>query len=299
MHLFPEQFSPQDWHGARKKQFVAASDAFQQLLGDALLAHFPAFAHIASTAGRDGAIDAWVESNAPAIGQFDGFQFPLIVECKHHDEELANTAQNIKQGWARVEEKLAKQAQGGWPNLYAPWKQARAYLYCISARFPNQQAREDLQKEIRKFFATLPAGQRPPIEPEQIRVWDWSDVQAWFNQNTILCDRWLGIDLAQWIDHLSLRVRLAHTAHSGQQTFQAYLLEENLAFVPPADGDPTHPKILLQTLIGNENLLLIGEGGIGKTRTMHEVAELAQNQGWRVLHLLPAEHEVDLAACRA
>jgi hypothetical protein len=264
-------------------------------LGDALLAHFPALAHIAATAGRDGAIDAWVESNARASGQFDNFLFPLIVECKHHDEELANTAHNIKQGWTKVREKLIKQAQDGWPKLYAPWQQARAYLYCISARFPNQQAREDLLKEIRDFFSGLPTGQRPPIAPDQIRVWDWSDLQAWLNQKTILCDHWLGIELAQWIDHLSLRERLSKTARSNRQTFQAYLLEEYLPFVPPADNDPVHPERLLRSLTEHENLLLIGEGGIGKTRTMQEVAQLAQDKGWRVLHLLPSEHEVDLS----
>jgi hypothetical protein len=296
MRLFPDQFHPENWLGSRKQAFAASSDAFQQLVGDALVWHFSALAHVASTAGRDGAIDAWVEGHAQVAGQFDGFEFPLIVECKHHDDGLANTAHNIKQGWSKVKEKLIKQAADGWPKLYAPWKQARSYLYCISARFPNQQTRDDLQKEIRDFFSSLPVGQRPEIEPEQIRVWDWSDLQAWLNLNTILCDRWLGIELAQWIDHLSLRERLAHSARSSQQAFQAYLLEEYLPFVPPADDDLAHPSILLQSLAHDENLLLIGEGGIGKTRTMQEVAELAQTAGWRVLHLLPSEQDVDLGA---
>ena len=294
MRLFPEQFHPQEWQGARKKLFVAASDAFQQLLGDALLLQFSALAHITSTAGRDGAIDAWVEKNAQGSGQFSAFQFPLIVECKHHDDELANTAYNIRQGWLKVKEKLEKQANEGWPQLYAPWKQTKSYLYCISARFPNQQARAELQKEIRGFFSVLSEAQQLSIEPEQIRVWDWSDLQAWLNQNTILCDHWLGIELAQWIDHLSLRERLVHAASSNEQAFQAYLLQEYLPFVPPADDNPAHPKILLQSLINDENVLLIGEGGIGKTRTMQEVAELAHSIGWRVLHLLPSEQDVDL-----
>jgi len=296
MQLFPEQFDPQAWLGARKKAYTAHCDAFQQLLGDALLAHFQALAHVAATAGRDGAIDAWVEGNVRATGQFDGFCFPLIVECKHHDEATANTALNIKKGWDAVKKKLVAQAHDDWKGLYAPWKRAQGYLYCISARFPNQQARDDLQKEIRNFFSNLPAAQRPAFQTDQIRVWDWSDLQAWFNQNTILCDHWLGIDLPQWIDHLSLRERISQSIRDGHQSFQAYLLEENLAFVSPPATDPAHPQQLLQSLLRNENLLLVGEGGIGKTRTMHEVAELAAAKGWRVLHLLPAEREVDLAS---
>jgi hypothetical protein len=113
-------------------------------------------AHVASTAGRDGSIDAWVEANALASGQFDRFSFPLIVECKHHDELAQNPGRNIEQGWREVKRKLAAQATEGWLGLYAPWKQARAYLYCISSRLPNQQVRTELQQEIRDFLAVCP-----------------------------------------------------------------------------------------------------------------------------------------------
>ena len=195
-----------------------------------------------------------------------------------------------------MKRKLAAQAAEDWPGLYEPWKDASSYLYCVSWRFPHQQARTQFQQEIREFFAALPDDRRPPIVPEQIRVWDWSDLQGWFNQNTVLCDHWLGIELPQWIDNPSLRQRFTQPVHSGRLAFHAYLLEENLPFVPPAEDDPAHPERLLQSLVDNQNLLLIGEGGIGKTRTMHEVAERAQAQGWRVLHLLPSEKEVDLHA---
>lgn len=290
MHLFPEQFLPQDWLGARKDQFPLPCDAFQQLVGDALRGQFSGEAHIVPTTGQDGSIDAWVDATATAQGQFKEFSFPLLIECKHHDEEAANTTHNIKQGWAKVKDKLAKQAKEGWLNLYAPWQQARAYLYCISARFPNQQTREALQKEIRDFFAGLPAEQALNIPPEQIRVWDWSDLQGWFNQHALLCDHWLGIELPEWIDHASACARIK----TGRHSFKAYLLEENLAFVPPAELDPTHPRQLLLALEQNRNPLLIGEGGIGKTRTLYEVAQLAHDQGWRVLHLIPTEQEIDL-----
>ncbi|MEE1925711.1 hypothetical protein V0R50_25925 [Pseudomonas sp. 148P] len=295
MHLFPEQFAPQAWSGARSKQFILASDAFQQLLGDALHGHFLADAHVASTAGRDGSIDAWVTEAARADGQFNGFCFPLLVECKHHDDDLPQTSANIARGWAAVKKKLLKQAGDGWPGLYEPWRQARAYLYCISARFPNQQARNDLQKEIRDFFAGLPAAQRPPLDPQQIRVWDWSDLRAWLNTQVLLCDHWRGVQPAQWIDHLGLCKQLRDAPRRGQLSFQTYLLEENLSFITPPDDDPAHPKVLLDALARGENLLLEGEGGIGKTRTLHEVAELALKRRWRVLHLRPSEQEVDLA----
>lgn len=165
MSLFTDKFEPDTWQGAKAKAAGAASDVFQQLLGDGLSVQFAALAHTGATAGKDGGIDAWVDTSAFAGGQFSGFEFPLIVECKHHDTALPALATNIAQGWGTVKEKLTRQAQAGWPGLYQPWPQARSYLYCISACFPHQKARDDFQNEIRAFFAALPAGQRPPIAP--------------------------------------------------------------------------------------------------------------------------------------
>lgn len=294
MSLFPKQFVPRPWKGSRAGQYDLASDAFQQLLGDALHGHFYARAHIASTSGRDGSIDAWVDGTAQADGQFVGFEFPLLVECKHHDDQLAQTAVNINQGWAAVRKKLLKQANEGWPGLYAPWKKARAYLYCISARFPHQQARDDLQKEIRAFFTSLPIAQRPPLVPEQIRVWDWSDLCAWFDTQIVLRDHWLGLKPGRWIDHMGRCKQLRDAPQRGHLRLQTYLLEENLPFIAPPPSDVAHPRELLDALGQGDHILLVGEGGIGKTRALHEVAELALKQGWRVLHLLPSEEGLDL-----
>ena len=143
MTLFPDRFSCQSWQGTRAKQFAKPEDAFQQLVGDALLGQFSAMVHVASTAGRDGSIDAWVEANALASGQFSGFCFPLLVECKHHDDNSPNTAKKIRKGWNAVKEKLSRHAANDWPGLYAPWKQARAYLYWpldCSTRMPMSAA---------------------------------------------------------------------------------------------------------------------------------------------------------------
>ena len=296
MGVFENRFSPAEWRGARAQQFTKAEDGFQQLVGDALHALFLGHAHVAPTEGRDGANDAWVDVHLQADDQFAGFEFPLIVECKHHDEQAKAPDNNIKQGWERVKEKLQKQAANGWPGDYAPWKQARSYLYCISARFPNQQARNAFQQQVRDFFAALPACQHPPINPEQIRVWDWSDLGAWFRNSVSLSDHWLGIELPQWQDHCSHRSRLSQVKPDGKRSFLAYLLEENLPFIPPDREEPSHPDNLFKVLAADANILLLGEGGIGKTRTLYEVAERAVRQGWRVLHLATSENAIDLAA---
>ncbi|MGB4228578.1 MAG: hypothetical protein WBJ68_18420 [Candidatus Dechloromonas phosphoritropha] len=127
-------------------------------------------------------------------------------------------------------------------------------------------------------------------------MWDWSDLGAWFRNSVSLSDHWLGIELPQWQDHCSHRSRLSQVKPDGKRSFLAYLLEENLPFIPPDREEPSHPDNLFKVLAADANILLLGEGGIGKTRTLYEVAERAVRQGWRVLHLATSENAIDLAA---
>ncbi|SFD22778.1 hypothetical protein SAMN05216284_11366 [Micromonospora sediminimaris] len=68
---------------------------------------------------------------------------------------------------------------------------------------------------------------------------------------------------------------------------------DRLPYVSPADSDAaTHPVRLLKRLdeqAGQSGLLLVGQAGIGKTRTCLEVAGRAVDAGWRVLHVRPGE----------
>ncbi|RIW42271.1 serine protease [Micromonospora endophytica] len=72
-----------------------------------------------------------------------------------------------------------------------------------------------------------------------------------------------------------------------------HLRADRLPYVPPADaGAATHPGRLLDRLdelAGHCGLLLVGQAGIGKTRTCLEVANCAVDAGWRVLHVRPGE----------
>ncbi|TCB98337.1 serine protease [Micromonospora zingiberis] len=71
------------------------------------------------------------------------------------------------------------------------------------------------------------------------------------------------------------------------------LREDRLPYVSPADGHAaTHPVRLLgrlDELAGQSGLLLVGQAGIGKTRTCLEVAGRAVDAGWGVLHVRPGE----------
>ena len=289
---FDNTFNPLQWKGFRALQFTKEEDSFQQLVGDAFKEQFHNRAFISSTLGRDGSIDAWVDSVAETNGRFADFAFPLIVECKHHDAASGNLRTNIAQGWTKVKEKLADKAANGWPGNYSPWQQAQGYIYCISARFSSADEKNKLQESIRNFFADMPEHQRPPLQREQIHVWDWNDLAHWLRESGRLADDWLGIGFDELEDHGAYRERIGRVG-SG---FHAYLLAEKLPFIAPEIHDPFHPDNLFKRLANGESLVLVGEGGVGKTRTVFEVAEHAQRNGWRVLHLRPSEEGVDLPA---
>jgi hypothetical protein len=291
---FGETFTPLQWQGVRARQFSDGADAFQQLVGDALRNSFREAAVVSPTRGKDGGIDAWVRNGYALPSRFRDFSMPLIVECKQHDAASSGLARNIEQGWDRVASKLASKAAAGWPGDYATWKDARGYLYCVSVRFRTPAEREALEARIRAFFTGLPDEQRPPIAPPQIRVWDWGDLAHWFRESGRLADEWLGLDWPDLVDHASYRARIGQMLDGRLQSFRGYLLEEHLPFVTPDTGDAVHPEQLLSRLTQGENLILLGEVGIGKTRTTFEVAERAATAHWRVLHLNPSEQGIDL-----
>jgi hypothetical protein len=97
-------------------------------------------------------------------------------------------------------------------------------------------------------------------------------------------DRWLGVNLSALAAHEEY-VR-------GLQGFRELLLDDKLSFVAPLLEAPYHPDRLLEhaiALANQKGVLLIGPGGVGKTRTLMEVATRANASGWRVLHALPGE----------
>jgi hypothetical protein len=259
---FPNRFALTSFTGPRGQTFSHREDAFQQLVGEGLQSLAGPYAHVAATKGRDGSIDAWLESNEDIHSPFREMPPPIIVECKDHDDTLTNFIKNVFGGWAKVKDKLKGEAGKGWIGLFSPWKNARSYAYCVSAVL-HQSAREDLTKEIQQFFADLPEDQRPPIE--KIRILDWADLRPWLSAIARVSDAWLGTGSSAILTHNEYLASL-----SG---FREYLLSSKLPFVSPGSASPTSPESLFDTLITGDKpgILLVGAGGVGKTRTSLEV----------------------------
>jgi hypothetical protein len=264
--------------GARPNQLQDPKNAFQLLVSDWAL-EVDASAGAPPTAGRDGSIDQWLEHDRVSSPLLRNAQFPVIVECKWHDEDSSNLTANVLKRWGEVEGKLRKQAAAGWPDLYRPWKRTRGYLYCVAGGLPHQSARDDLKNKIKKFFQNLPADQRPPIE--WVEVADWQNLRAEFDRYARLRDAWLGTG--------SDVVQDQATFEAGLIGFRSYLKSENLRFVEPSANSAQHPDRLLDRLERSANdrgVLLVGAGGVGKTRASVEIAHRAVERGWRVLHVI-------------
>ncbi|MEV4226731.1 serine protease [Streptomyces bobili] len=66
--------------------------------------------------------------------------------------------------------------------------------------------------------------------------------------------------------------------------------EDHLPFVDPGDHESSPGRIIDRLAVDSDRgLLLVGAAGSGKSRTCFEVARLAENRGWRALHVLPGE----------
>jgi hypothetical protein len=279
---FGPHFRPQDFTGPLARHYPEREDLFQQLVGALLRELYSQRAAITATKGRDGGIDGFVEAAEDPQGVFCDLRFLIIVECKDHEDSLGAVTRNVEAGWSRVREKLARQAEVGWKGTYQPWRRAKGYLYCISAVL-NQHARDELKESIREFFyRSLPPEQRPPVEA--VYVLDWSDLAPLLNRHARLADAWLGTDLEGVVGH--------NDYEQGLSGFRLYLKEDRLPFIAPTKNDQTHPENLLVSLeqdASTAGILLVGASGVGKTRTCFEVARLADQKGWRVVHLLPGE----------
>ncbi len=184
-----------------------------------------------------------------------------------------------------MEAKLLAQERNGWKGHFTPWLRSRSYVYCVSAQLTTSQ-RNDLRKLIETFlFQKLPQPSRLPIT--EVRLADWSDLRAQLNESGKVIDAWLGIRHINIASHQELL--------QGFSGFRTLLRQDKLDFIELDTASEFNPRRLYEKLNhpdGRIGAVLVGAGGIGKSRTAIEVATLADKAGWRVLHVQPGEPAV-------
>lgn len=280
---FPEEFSLSELQGPRGRQFQDRANAFQQLIGDALLeAHSTDGAVIPTTLGHDGCIDAFLSRQARDRLDLARVHYPAIIECKSHDPTSHNLTGNIRRALNDTCAKIKQNTAGACLGDYAPWARARSFLYVISVKLSCPNTYLELQKTLDELSTHLKTWNP---EFNKALLLDWAKVRAWLDRLPRVADKWLGISVT-WLR--------GHEGHcKGLRGTSSFLLQKELPFVAPPCDSQSHPTVLMERVRHlsslERGLLLVGPGGVGKTRTLMEVGEFASREGWRVLHATRSE----------
>ncbi|HSN97128.1 MAG TPA: hypothetical protein VLS89_02485, partial [Candidatus Nanopelagicales bacterium] len=272
-------FDTRSWSGPHASRFKRREDVFQQLVGEALREALPGSVRIAPTEGQDGTIDVFIEGDARLPWAPAELPGPIVVECKDNDDKRSRVTENVLASWREVKKKLEKKAAESWSGTYQPWRSTRSFLFVTSAVLPHQQARNKLEREITDFFQELRRSGQCAVE--QTVLVDWTDLRGLLDAHQRLADRWLGVGTDP--------LRAHDEVLAGLIGFSRYLVD--LEYVAPEQTSPTHPDRLLERVqemaVAGRGVLLTGAGGVGKTRTLYEVATRGGKAGWRVLHIIP------------
>lgn len=262
-------------------------DAFQTFVHDVLRRDYPHL-HLFPAGGKDGAIDLSDTAGDSRI----------VCECKHvGDDDLSTVQAEWRLVAKRLTEHLADpRGPTSGQSQYAPWyRKAPAiekFVFCTSADTKNQAGNDRLRDEITAFFQDLSA--RLPhlahLSKLVVEVLDWSDLATELAEQPHLVFRWFQSTRPTGFVPLD--------EPSCDNSFSAYLRNENLAYYSRSEHASLHPvpaglsmlneDELLAKLDGDDNagLIITGRAGVGKTRLMFELGRRALERGWPVLKVL-------------
>lgn len=251
-------------------------DAFQTFVHDVLRRDYPQL-HLFPAGGKDGAIDLSDTAGNSRV----------VCECKHiGDDDLSV----VQAEWRSVAKRLAEHlADPHGPTTgqsqYTPWyRKAPAiekFIFCTSADTKNQAGNDRLRDEIVAFFQGLSA--RLPhlahLSKLAVEVLDWSDLDTKLTDQPHLVFR--------WFPNTRPNGFIPIDEPSRDNSFSAYLRDENLAYYSRSEHAALHPAPagltilsedeLLAKLEGEDNvgLIITGRAGVGKTRLMFELGRRA------------------------
>jgi hypothetical protein len=258
------------------------SDAFQQFVGEALHVQNCGI-HTFRTLGQDGAIDLAVETDGTVE----------VYEAKYSEQKDCFTAAKkaMRNVAAKLEENLAP--INGHSTHYKPWRNKDRlivkYSLCFSCAFYSLTERQRLQAIISESFCKLATlSHLTHLHKVAVAIVDWSDFQDILKDNPHLAMRWFD-------PPLPLGVELFDKAAKRARGFHAYLHSDKLSYLSPEeyhksrsrnDAPPAREELLRQ-LSDNEEagIVIVGPGGVGKTRLCEEVAKIAQKEGWTVVRV--------------
>ena len=258
-------------------------DAFQGFLGELLAPQLPGIATW-SAAGKDGGIDL----RAPGAKQ-------TVVEAKVVGSDgLSSIAPRWKKTRDNLNRNLA--TPDGPPkgqSQYAPWydkgNPIGAYWFCTTASFANAAQEDKLQKEIETFFRET-LGTMPHLDhlaDIQVEILGWNKLASQVKPHHLF--RWFRQSRPMGLKPLE--------ESTDERRFHAYLTNARLPYYSRAQQLQRHPaapgldipdeQALLDSLADDDGhgMVVVGAGGVGKTRLTLELTWRARDAGWTVLRV--------------
>jgi hypothetical protein len=220
----------------------------------------------------------------------------LVVECKFVGADVKDETGRVEQEWKNVRDKLDENLRSldgaAAPSRapYRPWadvtRPIKRYVFATSARLANEAKQRELATQIQNFFrANL--GKRSGYQHLQlitVEVIDWTNITAQLVDHPALVFKWL----KQWPEGFA---ELDDQSPTG---FRAFFHSEKLSYLARDSWQPPHDlrhpwteTSLVEEITQPETrdpiVVLIGRGGVGKTRLGLECARRMRALGWRTI----------------
>lgn len=262
-------------------------DAFQRFVAEALRIG-DSRAHTFRTLGQDGAIDVAIARHATLE----------VFEAKHtRRRDYLDAAKNAARD---VADKLERNLAHGRTTSghYEPWRNSNykivKYALCFSCEFASLAETQQVRRIVSDSLERLANAHLSHLRGMEVTILDWADFQAILNSTPQLALRWFEPPLPLGIERFEKAPQRA-------KGFHAYLHGEKLDYFSPEEygkvydreGCPPSRDDLLQQLVDTDEIgfVVVGKGGVGKTRLCEEVGKRALDNGWavvRVTRRLPA-----------
>lgn len=256
---------------------------FRQFVGE-LLRETPGYGQpIAADSGSvDGAIDLFCDVNN------------AVFECKFIGASQSDETGRVLQEWKRISARLERNlkssgAGGSTPRSpYMPWldqdKPIKKYYFVVSAFLANLSQKRAIQSAIEEFFAALSkyAGLEH-LAALAIKVIDWNELEVMAEGLPHLAYKWL----------YQLPSGFSPMLDAEQKGFKSYLNNNVLPYLSRSEVEAITGELSSwneQTIIqeirsdGATPQIIIGEGGVGKTRLALDLARRLKDSGYLVFN---------------
>ena len=261
------------------------ADAFQQICGNILsdpvykessglnlsLKSFP-------TQGRDGAIDHYA---------FTDKEETAIIECKKN-----NSVENCLEEIRKLKDKLFRNLgeKNAINTIYKPWfnKKLKKYIFCTSCNPSTAAEYDNLDTSIKEMMQHIGSisSDLAHLKSISTEIYSWQQLKDWMERSAFLMYKWVESDI-EGVEYISKETSYA-------EGYRSYLSSNKIPYISRDSYLSKHPEIddlpsenkLLDELINNteknyKGLIIYGEGGIGKTRLMRELALKAKKKFWQ------------------